>query len=223
MIRLLLFVIGYCCGLFETSYIVGRLNGIDIRKKGSGNAGATNALRVLGNKAGFIVFFGDMLKCLIPCLIVRTVFSRVDPDHALLFMVITGFGVIVGHNFPIYLHFQGGKGISATSALVFLTHPVVCIAGVAGWFIPVIITRYVSLGSLIAVAAYFFSNLFLLAGELPVAAADAGEYMFWVTLISGLAYARHGKNIKRLIHGTENKISFSKKKKTADADNRDQH
>ena len=209
MTRLLLFLIGYGCGLFETSWIVGRRNGIDIRTRGSGNAGATNALRVLGNKAGIAVFFGDMLKCLIPCLIVRAVFTRLDPDHALIYMVITGFGVIVGHDFPFYLHFHGGKGISATSALVFITHPIVCITAVAGWFIPVLITRYVSLGSLIAVLGYFFSNPVLaVTGRLPILPGEVGEYMLWVTLITGLACERHSKNIRRLLAGTENKISF---------------
>ena len=117
MERLICLAVGYVFGLFQTGYLYGRMNGIDIRQYGSGNSGTTNALRVLGKKAGLVVFAGDFLKTLIPCLTVRYLF-REHMNSGYLFMLYTGLGVILGHNFPCYLKFKGGKGIAATAGLL---------------------------------------------------------------------------------------------------------
>ena len=100
MIRVLLLIIGYCCGLLQTGYLYGKMKGVDIRKQGSGNSGATNTLRVLGAKAGIIVFFGDMLKCLIPCLIVHYALGF-ESQAAYVYMMYMAIGVILGHNFSL--------------------------------------------------------------------------------------------------------------------------
>ena len=110
-------ILGYVCGLLQTGYIYGKIHGIDIRQYGSGNSGTTNALRVLGKKAGLIVFIGDAFKALIPCLLVRA-FCLGRPEltgEAYLLVLYLGFGVILGHNFPFYMNFKGGKGIAATA------------------------------------------------------------------------------------------------------------
>lgn len=114
MERLVCLAVGYLFGIFQTGYIYGRVHGIDIRKYGSGNSGSTNALRVMGKKAGLTVFAGDFLKTVIPCMAVRCIFKN-QPDYAYVYMLYIGLGVILGHNYPFYLHFKGGKGIGGNS------------------------------------------------------------------------------------------------------------
>lgn len=212
MIRILLLIIGYGLGLLQTAWIYGKLNGIDIRKKGSGNSGATNTLRVLGKKAALVVFLGDLLKCMIPCLIVRAVFSRSNPDYMLVYMQYLAIGVILGHNFPFYLNFKGGKGISSTSGFI-LAYDLrisgillaVFIAAVAG-------TRYVSLGSLLVVSFnLILTVIFLAFGLIPVGAGAIAEFVILMILITGLAWYQHRANVVRLIKGTENKLGSQQK------------
>ena len=100
MIRVICLLIGYVCGLFQTAYIYGKMHGIDIRTVGSGNAGTTNALRVLGKKAGLIVFLGDVAKTVIAVLIVRLLFGTEYADSIYMLVLYTAAGVNLGHNFP---------------------------------------------------------------------------------------------------------------------------
>ena len=111
MVRIFCLLIGWVFGLFQTAYFYGKSKGIDIRQHGSGNSGTTNALRVLGTKAGLIVFAGDCLKCIIAVTIVRLTFGRSNPDMNYLLCLYAATGVILGHNFPPYMGFKGGKGI----------------------------------------------------------------------------------------------------------------
>ena len=105
MERIICLIIGYAFGLFQTGYFVGKLNHVDIRKTGSGNSGSTNALRVLGVKAGLMTFAGDVLKCVLPILLVRQIFS--GSDCLPLLAMYTGAGATLGHNYPFYLKFKG--------------------------------------------------------------------------------------------------------------------
>ena len=110
MERLICIIIGYVFGLFQTSYIYGRLHGIDIRKCGSGNAGTTNMLRTLGTKAGAITLLGDAFKCVIAVLVVRTLFAGTQyPEILPLLSIYTAAGVVLGHNFPFYMNFTRWK------------------------------------------------------------------------------------------------------------------
>ena len=123
MIRdiLLCLIVGYVFGCFQTGYIYGRFNGIDIREFGSGNAGTTNTLRVLGKKAGYITYLGDAFKAIFAILLVKYIiygqFLTPAMDFHLL-LAYTGFGVALGHNYPFYLNFKGGKGIATTSGVM---------------------------------------------------------------------------------------------------------
>ena len=134
MERILCLVVGYLFGLFQTAYFYGKLHGIDIREHGSGNAGTTNTLRVLGTKAGVIVLVGDILKCMIAIFLCRYVFSASHPDMVYLLQMYTAAGVILGHNFPFYMHFKGGKGIAATAGLILSFHPYFIPMGVIIFF-----------------------------------------------------------------------------------------
>ena len=121
LLAIILLVIGYFFGCFSTGYIVGKMNGHDIRTEGSGNIGTTNALRTMGAKGGALTFGGDLLKAFIPTLVVRFVMCpRMDMDleYTYLFTLIVGLGVVIGHNFPFELHFKGGKGIAVSAAVI---------------------------------------------------------------------------------------------------------
>ena len=111
--------IGYLFGCIQSGYIYGRCHGIDIRDYGSGNAGTTNVLRTLGKKAGYITYAGDAIKGVAAIMLVRyVIFADSGIDMSLLTMY-TGFGVVLGHNYPFYLKFKGGKGIAVTSGVMF--------------------------------------------------------------------------------------------------------
>ena len=118
MERLICLAIGYVCGLFQTGYIVGEMSHVDIRKKGSGNAGTTNALRVLGWKAGLLTFAGDVIKGVVAFLIVFFMYR--GSDCRPLLTLYAGAGVTLGHNFPFYMNFKGGRGIAVMAGLVFV-------------------------------------------------------------------------------------------------------
>ena len=211
MERLICLAVGYVCGLLQTGYLIGEMSHVDIRKKGSGNAGTTNALRVLGWKAGLLTFAGDVLKILIPCILVRVIFAS-RPDVVHVYMLYTGLGVTLGHNFPFYLHFKGGKGIAVMAGLFAAVDwrlAAVCLVVFAAI---VATTRYVSLGSL-AIAAVFsvwnigmgYLGAYGLAGSLYV------EYCVLSLIITVMAFWRHRANIGRLMRGTENKVGAKKK------------
>ena len=118
MERVLCLVMGYVFGLFQTGYLYSRSKHMDIRNYGSGNSGSTNVLRVMGKKAGLIVFLGDAGKMIAACLITR-VLLRSQPELLYVYLLYTGLGVILGHNFPFYMGFKGGKGIAAAHLTEF--------------------------------------------------------------------------------------------------------
>ncbi len=193
-------VIGYFCGCISSGYIVGKIYHIDIRDKGSGNAGTTNVLRTLGKLPALLTFAGDFLKGAIPVLIVRFVLGT--PGNWYLLCLYMGLGVVLGHNYPFYLKFKGGKGIAVTAAVVMSTsHPLLIPLGLLIFVAVVAVTRYVSLGSLF-VAWYIPANtLALYRGH------QLFVHMMIVSLIfTALAYFQHRQNILRLIHGNENKL-----------------
>lgn len=211
--RVLCLVIGYVFGLFQTSYIYGKMRGIDIRSHGSGNAGATNALRTLGAKAGVISFFGDALKCVFAMTLVRILFAESYRDVLPVLVMYTGTGVILGHNFPFYLKFKGGKGIAATGGLIFSTNlllALICAVLFAGVFVT---THYVSIGSMLVYVA-FAVGMVILGENGFLGLTDRGnltEIYILVGFLTVLAVWKHRQNIVRLLHGNENKTYFKKK------------
>ena len=134
MERLYCILIGYVFGLFQTAFIYGKLHGIDIRNYGSGNAGTTNTLRVFGTKAGLLVLFGDIIKTILAVVLCGALFGKAHPEELYLLKLYAATGAILGHNFPFYLHFKGGKGIAATAGLVLSFHPTFIPVGVVLFF-----------------------------------------------------------------------------------------
>ena len=212
--RIICLLIGYLCGLFQTSYIYGRMNGIDIRQYGSGNAGTTNALRTLGTKAGLITFAGDCLKCIIAVLVVRAIFGPSHPDSIRLLALYASAGTILGHNFPFYLKFHGGKGIAATAGMVLSFNWIMIVICAPLFFIAFFLTHFVSLGSLLVYVG-FVAGLIIMGqtGYLGMEQPYLNEMYIIALLLAILAFWKHRENISRLLHGTERKTYLGKKSK----------
>ena len=205
-------VVGYLFGIFQTAYFYGKLHGIDIREHGSGNAGTTNTLRVLGTKAGVIVLVGDILKCMIAIFLCRYVFSASHPDMVYLLQMYTAAGVILGHNFPFYMHFKGGKGIAATAGLILSFHPYFIPMGVIIFFGIFFTTHYVSLGSLLVYAGFMIEIIICgQNGVFHMPQTSLNEMYVIAALLTVMAYYKHRENIKRLLSGTERKTYLTHK------------
>ena len=211
--RVLCIVIGYVFGLFQTAFFYGKAHGIDIREHGSGNSGTTNALRVLGTKAGLIVFAGDCLKCVLAIVLTKVIFGASYPDEKYLLALYTAAGTILGHNFPFYMGFKGGKGIAATAGLILAFHPYFIPMGVILFFGTFAITHYVSLGSLLIYAGLVMEMI--ICGQLGIfegATQSILVEMYAIALfLAVMAYWRHRENIVRLIKGEERKTYLFKK------------
>lgn len=206
MLRILLLIIGYFIGNIETGYIFGKLNKMDIRNYGSGNAGATNTLRVLGPKAGLIVFFGDFCKSLIPCLVVRYIF-RDNVSLSYVYMLYIGLGVVLGHNFPFYLGFKGGKGVASTAGIIMALDIRIAAVCLAIFIVIVAVTRYVSLASIVVMIIFIgMSHMLVKTSYGFTDGTSPMEFRLLVVVIGFLSIFMHRANIKRLLSGTENKI-----------------
>ncbi len=215
MERIVCLLIGYAFGLFQTAYFYGMAHGIDIRKHGSGNSGTTNALRVLGTRAGLIVFAGDCVKCILAVCAVRLLYGKAHPDMIYLLCMYGAAGAILGHNFPFYMNFKGGKGIAATAGLILSFHPYFIPVGVILFFGTFLTTHYVSLGSLLVYAGLMIEMV--ICGQAGVFAGMSQsrllELYALTFALAVMAYWKHRENIKRLLRGEERKTYLFKKNK----------
>lgn len=211
--RVICLLIGYACGLFQTGYLYGRMKGIDIRQYGSGNAGTTNALRTLGTKAGVITFVGDCLKCLVAVWVARLLFVGTYPNEMRLLGLYAAAGTILGHNFPFYLGFRGGKGIACTAGLLASFDLRIGILALCVFILVFVTTHYVSLGSIL-VYVVFVLGVFILGmtGNMHMDASLLYEMYVVTLLLAVMAVCKHKQNIIRLVHGTENKTYLKKKR-----------
>ena len=207
-------MIGYVFGLFQTAYLYGKLHGIDIRNYGSGNAGTTNTLRTLGTKAGLIVLMGDIMKCILAIVLTNILFQNSHPDEIYLLKIYAAAGAILGHNFPFYLHFKGGKGIAATAGMILSFHPWLIPMGVILFFGTFFTTHYVSLGSLLVYAGFMIELVVLgQMGIFGMPQAALNEMYVVAAFLTVMAYYKHKDNIKRLLGGTERKTYLTHKNK----------
>lgn len=216
MIRVICLLFGYVFGLIQTGYIVGRIKGIDIREHGSKNAGTTNILRTMGLKYALIVLFGDALKCIIAVLVGKAVLINYYPDIIALLLLYIAAGVILGHNFPFYMNFKGGKGIAATAGFIisliwqFDYGYIIFFISLFIFFGTFFVTHYVSMGSILVYVGLIIEmivvgNKNLLGFPGIIKSECLTEYYILVILLAALACERHKKNIKNLIAGTERK------------------
>lgn len=213
--RIICIAIGYVLGMFQTAYFYGKAHGIDIRQHGSGNSGTTNALRVLGTKAGIIVLLGDCLKCMAAVWITHLIFGKSHPEIIYLLSLYAGAGAVLGHNFPFYMNFKGGKGIAATAGLILSFHPYFIPMGVIIFFGIFFTTHYVSLGSLVVYAGFLIEMI--VCGQLGVFGGlnqmQLCELYGITVFLTVMAYWKHRENIQRLVKGVERKTYLTKKNK----------
>ena len=213
MERFICLLIGYAFGLIQTGYIYGKMRGVDIRKEGSGNAGSTNALRTMGIKAGLVTLLGDCFKCVFAVVTVYLIYGKTYADIFPLLAMYAGMGAVLGHNYPFYLNFKGGKGIAATAGLILSTTNVwmvlICLFAFLGI---VAVTRYVSLGSLAVVIIYLIEVVvYGQMGGFGVKLPYLYEMYGIAAFLMLSSFYKHKANIVRLMNGTENKISIGKK------------
>lgn len=208
-------ITGYLCGNFLSGFLLGKRAHVDLRKEGSGNIGTTNALRILGPKIALVTLILDVIKALIAVGLVHLIFGR-NPAYAgdlvHVLALVAAFGAVLGHDYPLYMGFQGGKGAATSVGLIIACFPTTLPLIAIVFFALVIKTRYVSLGSIVAAFTFFIQVLLLGAsGHLLF----YQKHLAWAYLISGLVLIfiliRHRSNIKRLMAGEENTISLHKK------------
>jgi glycerol-3-phosphate acyltransferase PlsY len=187
-------ILSYLIGAVPFGLIFSKLfSDVDVRTIGSGNIGATNVLRAAGKKAAALTLLADLLKGLIPVLVVKSIFHD---DTA---TVLSGAAAVLGHNFPVYLNFKGGKGVATSFGVVLGVAPWIGLLCLIVWLLVASITRYSSLSALISFACYLGLTFFAIS---PL----SKPYGLLSLFIFGMSYYRHRGNIKRILAGTESKI-----------------
>ena len=199
-------IVSYLVGAIPCGLLIGFSKGIDIRKTGSGNIGATNVTRSVSPLAGKICFFCDFLKGMLPALLVQFVIKG-----APIAAIVCGMAAVLGHMFPIYLKFKGGKGISTAAGVAIALAPLPLLTALAIWGAIFYAFRYVSLASIIAAVMLPVSAIVYHLFNIGSAVAQSRQTIIFFVVIAVLAVVKHTSNIKRLLNGTESR--FEKKKK----------
>ncbi len=210
MAAVILIILAYLSGSVSYAFLISKAHGKDLRAVGSGNLGATNLSRLLGKKWAYLCFGLDVLKGAIPMIAAKVIFVSVQPTPAeLILWLIVGIAAILGHVFPLYLKFKGGKGVATSFGVVLGLWPYFTLPGLVAfviWILCVLIWKYVSLGSIIAAVAF--------PVVLVICTATLDEWQFqklWplitaAIILVAMVILLHRKNIQRLLRGTENKV-----------------
>lgn len=193
-------IVAYLFGAIPFGLLVAKSKGVDIRSQGSGNIGATNVLRVIGKGWGVFTLVLDALKGFIPAFYFPML-AKLDPEWGVLF----GLAAIMGHSFPVYLKFKGGKGVATSAGMLLGVAPLAVGIGIGVWIVCMVVWRYVSLASLaaaatIAVAVWIVEDKGLIVNS---ALTALGVMVIWL----------HRANMKRLLNGTESRMGKKKEKK----------
>jgi glycerol-3-phosphate acyltransferase PlsY len=210
-------VVAYLLGAIPFGLMIASARGVDLRNVGSKNIGATNVFRCVGAKWGILSFLLGMLKGFggVYCAYLATLFPSVVCEQTsnsfLLLSVLSGTAAMLGHIFPVYLKFKGGKGISTALGLLFGVAPAAAAIGFGGWIILFIMSRYVSLASCLAAV------IVGVCMWTPLYEGAPCWYKILITLLGVLAIVKHTKNIIRLCNGTENRFAFTAKQRAARA------
>ncbi len=203
-------VVAYLLGSINTSILISRMYGTDIRKHGSGNAGATNTLRTLGKKAAVMVLLGDAIKGILAVFLASFLVKLCANlgaevlENEEIYRCCAGLFAIIGHNFPIYFKFKGGKGVLTSAAVVATLEPVIFLCLLAIFLLIVITTRYVSLGSVCSAAGLIVLPVLILG-------LDHLPFLIFGVLAGLSAIFMHRGNLVRLKKGTERKLGEKKK------------
>ena len=197
-------IIAYLIGSINFSVILSKkMAGFDLREKGSGNAGTTNVLRTVGKKAAIITLICDILKGVVAILIAMLVGKIVQGSNASLLVQCAGVAVILGHTFPIFFKFKGGKGVATSLGVLIMSNWQIGLICLVFALILIALTQMVSVGSIAAAILYPVLTLFI-----PQNYIIPGNYLIYSVLLAIIIVFNHRENVKRLLKGTENKISF---------------
>jgi len=194
---------GYLLGSLNTAVIVGKIYGKDISSLGSKSAGLTNTLRVLGKSAAVLVLAGDILKGIVACLIgLRIgVYASSGEARDCISLLAAGAGAVIGHNWPVYFGFKGGKGALTAAAVMFMFNWVMALISLGVFVLIVALTRYVSLGTISA-------SIFFVALSFISAFGNSFYFQIFAGLMALMIIFKHRENIRRLLAGAENKLSI---------------
>ena len=202
-------IIAYLVGSINFSIIISkRMAGFDVREKGSGNAGTTNMLRSVGVKAAAITLLCDILKGVVVILIAILIGNIVDGLDDALLVQLAGIFVIIGHTFPIFFGFKGGKGIATSLGVLLMINWQIGLICLVFALILMVITRMVSVGSI--AAAILFPVLVIFIGQNYIVPVNNWSYLIFSIIVAVLVLFNHRENLKRIFTGKENKISFKK-------------
>ena len=202
-------LIAYFIGSINFSVLISKkIAGFDVREKGSGNAGSTNVLRAVGVKAAVITLICDILKGIVAILIAVLIGNIVGNTDRALLVQIAGILVVIGHTFPIFFQFKGGKGVATSLGVLLITNWKIGLICLIFALVIIIITKMVSMGSM--GAAILFPVLTIFIGDSFIVPATGFKYLIFSIILAVFVIFNHRENIKRIMNGTENKLSFKK-------------
>lgn len=214
-------LIGYLLGSISNGILIGKIFfNIDVRTMGSHNAGGTNTGRILGKKIGFLTICLDALKttfamwiCYFVTLLIKDLVS-LDASFASYFAYIAGFSACIGHSYPLYFNFKGGKTVACLVGICLATNWIICLIGLIFFFIVLISTKYVSLGSILTSILLAIMTFFPFVREYGMFFSLQGDLFYSLLFVTVAIFLtiRHHQNISRLIQGTESKVTWLSKK-----------
>ena len=211
VIYVVMAIIAYLIGSVNFSVIFSKkFAGFDVREKGSGNAGTTNVLRTVGKKAAIITLICDILKGVVAILIAILANKLVEGSNGALLVQFAGVAVILGHTFPIFFKFKGGKGVATSLGVLIMSNWQIGLICLLFALVLMALTRMVSVGSI--AAAVLFPILVIFIGEHYIVPVNNWSYLIFSIIIAVLVLFNHRENLKRIFTGKENKISFKKVK-----------
>lgn len=211
-IYIIIAIIAYLIGSINFSVMISKkIAGFDVREKGSGNAGTTNMLRSVGKKAAAITLLCDILKGVVAIVIAIIVGKMISETNRELLLQIAGIAVVIGHTFPIFFGFKGGKGVATSLGILLMSNWQIGLICLVFALVLMILTRMVSLGSCAAAILFPVLTLFIDQSYTILTEGKNGRsYFIYSVILAVIVLYNHRSNIKRLMNGTENRISFKK-------------
>ncbi len=212
MIECMIAIIAYCIGSVNFSVMISKkIAGFDVREKGSGNAGSTNVLRTVGKKAAGLTLVCDILKGVVAIIIAIIMGNIIEGANKELLLQIAGIAVVLGHTFPIFFGFKGGKGVATSLGVLLMSNWKIGLICLVFALVLMVLTRMVSLGSCSAAILFPVLTLFINDSYTVLTQDKKGStYLIYSIILAIIVLYNHRSNITRLLNGTENKISFKK-------------
>lgn len=212
IVYIIMAIIAYCIGSVNFSVILSKkMAGFDVREKGSGNAGSTNMLRSVGKKAAALTLICDVLKGVVAIIIAIILGNIIQDSNKELLLQIAGVAVVVGHTFPIFFQFKGGKGVATSLGILLMSNWQIGLICLVFALVLMALTRMVSLGSCAAAVLFPVLTLFINDHYTVLTEGKNGTtYLVYSIILAIIVLYNHRSNIKRILNGTENKLSFKK-------------